>query len=80
MARILYFADLVDRLGRAQDDLTLPEDVHDVRALLGLLRARGGEWERALAENKVRVLVNRQFSLPETRIADIDEIAIVQNG
>jgi molybdopterin synthase sulfur carrier subunit len=80
MARILYFAYLVDKLGRAQEDLALPENVQDVRALLALLRARGGIWAQALAEDKVQVLVNKQFSPPEAKIADANEIAIVSNS
>lgn len=34
MARILYFAYLVDKLGRSQEDLALPAGVQDVRGLL----------------------------------------------
>lgn len=41
MARILYFAYLVDKLGRAQEDMALPATVQDVRGLLAQLRARG---------------------------------------
>ncbi len=77
MARILYFAYLVDKLGRAQEDFALPAGVQDVRGLLGVLRARGGVWEQALADDKVQVLVNKQFSTPQTTVADADVIAIV---
>ena len=80
MARILYFAYLVDKLGRAQEDLALPAGVTDVRGLLAHLRARGGVWAQALAEDKVQVLVNKQFSTPETTISDTDVIAIVSSS
>jgi molybdopterin synthase sulfur carrier subunit len=80
MARILYFAYLVDKLGRAQEDLALPAGVQDVRGLLTHLRARGGMWEQALTEGKVQVLVNKQFSTPETKIADDQVIAIVSSS
>jgi molybdopterin synthase sulfur carrier subunit len=80
MVRILYFAYLVDKLGRAQEDLALPAGVQDVRGLLAHLRARGGTWEQALAEDKVQVLVNKQFSTPETKIADDQVIAIVSSS
>lgn len=33
MARILYFAYLVDKLGRAQEDLPLPASIKDLRGL-----------------------------------------------
>ena len=80
MARILYFAYLVDKLGRAQEDLALPATVQDVRGLLAQLRARGVAWDKALAEDKVQVLVNKQFSTPETKITDADVVAIVSNS
>jgi molybdopterin synthase sulfur carrier subunit len=74
MARILHFAYLVDKLGRAQEDMALPVSVQDVRGLLVQ-----GAWEKALAEDKVQVLVNKQFSTLETSIADADVIAIVSS-
>jgi molybdopterin synthase sulfur carrier subunit len=77
MAHILYFSYLVDKLGRSQEDLALPAGVQDVRGLPGFLRARDRVWEQALADDKVQVLVNKQFSLPETKISDADVIAIV---
>jgi len=80
MVRILYFAYLVDKLGRAQEELPLPETVQDVRGLLAWLRARGGIWEKALADDKVRVLVNKQFAEPDTKLADSNEIAIVSSS
>jgi len=42
--------------------------------------ARGGVWEKALTEDKVQVLVNKQFSTPETTISDTDVIAIVSSS
>jgi len=80
MARILYFAYLVDKLGRAQEDLVLPDGVADVRGLLAHLRSRGGTWDTALAEDKVQVLVNKQFSTVETKISDNQVIAIVSSS
>lgn len=75
--RILYFAELAEKLGSTQDELTLPNEVQDVRGLLAWLRARGGVWEQTLADDKVRVLVNRQFVVLDTRISADDEVAIV---
>jgi molybdopterin synthase sulfur carrier subunit len=80
MARILYFAYLVDKLGRAQEELPLPGTVQDTGGLLALLRSRGGIWEKALADDKVQVLVNKQFAELHTKIADGDEVAIVSNS
>lgn len=80
MAKILYFASLVDKLGTSSEEATLPAGVVDVRTLLAWLRTRKGNWEIALTDNKVRVTVNRQFAVPETRIDDTVEIAIVPTG
>ena len=80
MARILYFAYLVDKHGRAQEELVLLESAREVRGLLAHLRMRGGVWEKALTEDKVQVLVNKQFSTPETTISDTDVIAIVSSS
>ena len=77
MAKILYFANLVDKLGASSEEVSLPASIADVRALLAWLRARGGRWETALMENKVQVTVNRQFATPGTSINNTAEIAIV---
>ena len=77
MAKILYFASLVEKFGTSSEEVALPATVADVRALLVWLRTRGGNWETMLAEDKVRVTVNRQFAMPETRIDNNMEIAIV---
>lgn len=77
MAKILYFATLVDKLGRAAEDVAIPIEVNDVRALLAWLRMRGGNWEQALSDNAVRVTVNKQFVTLETKIDNACEIALV---
>ena len=77
VAKILYFAALVDKLGMASEEADLPATVTDVRALLAWLRARGTIWEQALVDSGVRVTVNRQFAAPETPIDQSMEIAIV---
>jgi len=77
MAKILYFAALVDKLGSSSEEVSLPASITDVRALLALLRTRGGNWETALSEHMVRVTVNRQFAVPETSIDNTTEVAII---
>jgi sulfur-carrier protein len=77
MARILYFAGLVDQFERASESVPLPADVTDVRTLLAWLRTRGGKWEQRLVEKGVQVTVDRQFAIPETRVTNDSEIGIV---
>lgn len=77
MAKILYFSILVDKFGRAEEEVSLPGSVTDVRTLLAWLRTRGGNWEKALREDAVKVTVNRQFAEVDTAVNDKMEIAIV---
>ncbi len=77
MAKLLYFAALADRLGRTSEDATLPAQVSDVRSLLAWLRARGGPWEQSLADDAVRVTVNRQLTTLDAPVDDRSEIAIL---
>lgn len=77
MARILYFATLVDQLGRASEDLPLPNTVHTVRDLVALLHGRGKEWATALDETTLKVTVNRQFAELTSPIQNDSEIAFI---
>jgi molybdopterin synthase sulfur carrier subunit len=74
---ILYFAGLVEKLGRASEETALPPSVTDVRTLLAWLRRRGENRERALAENAVRMTVNRQFVALDSPVHSDAEIANV---
>jgi molybdopterin synthase sulfur carrier subunit len=77
MAKILYFSILVDKLGRAEEETSLPGSVTDVRTLLAWLRTRGGAWEQSLREDAVKVTLNRQFAEADSAVNNNMEIAIV---
>ena len=77
MAKILYFSILVDKFGRAEEEVSLPDSVTDVRTLLAWLRTRSGAWEKALQEDAVKVTLNRQFAEAGSAVNDKMEIAIV---
>jgi molybdopterin synthase sulfur carrier subunit len=51
--------------------------VTDVRTLLAWLRTRGGNWEKSLQEDAVKVTLNRQFAEASAAVNDKMEIAIV---
>jgi sulfur-carrier protein len=75
--RILYFAWLRAKIGTAEEELTLPSQVRDVKALLQLLKSRGPGYADALRDlNTVRVAVNQDYVGPEHAIGDGDEVAI----
>jgi sulfur-carrier protein len=79
MAKILYFAQLVDLLGRSSEEVTLPDSARDVRGLLAWLRSRGGNWERLLVEDAVRVTIDRQFGDLDSALDDASEIALINS-
>jgi sulfur-carrier protein len=75
--KILYFAWLRARIGQAEEEVGLPSDVRDVRALLEWLRRRGGGYAEALRDLKVvRVAVNRDYVGLDHPLGDGDEVAV----
>jgi len=75
--RLLYFAWVRAKIGTGQEDLTLPEDVTTVGALLDWLKTRGPGYQEALAHPTViRVAVNQEYADADQTIRDSDEIAI----
>jgi molybdopterin synthase sulfur carrier subunit len=75
--RILYFAWLRARIGRAEEEVALPPDVGDVAGLLEWLRGRGGGYAEALRDlSAVRVAVNQDYAGPERSVRAGDEVAL----
>jgi molybdopterin synthase sulfur carrier subunit len=75
--RLLYFAWLRAKIGTAEEELALPQEVGDVAGLLAWLKGRGGGYAEALKDlSTVRVAVNQDYVGPEHRIRDGDEVAI----
>jgi DUF971 family protein/molybdopterin converting factor small subunit len=77
LIKILYFAHLVKAFGREAEEVELPETVHNVGNLLHWLQKRGERWERLLAEEEVRVTINKQFAELSTALNAQDEVALV---
>jgi sulfur-carrier protein len=75
--KIFYFAWLRARIGCAEEELTLPENVGDVAGLLDWLPRRGPRYAEALRDpSVVRVAVNQDYVGREHPIRDRDEVAI----
>jgi len=73
MIRLLYFARLRESFGSAGETLdSTPATVAD---LLAELSARGESWEEALS-GKVLVAVNQEMALPDSVLADGDEVGL----
>jgi DUF971 family protein/molybdopterin converting factor small subunit len=78
--KLLYFAYLVQKLRKDHEEVELPEAVTDVQGLLEWLRKKKYEKGYLLADDAVRVTVNRQFCEPFTKLHDGDEVGIVPNS
>ena len=75
--KILYFAWLRARIGRAEENVVVPPEVGDVKGLLDWLAGRGGDYAAAL-ENRavVRVAVNHDYVGLDHPVRQGDEVAI----
>jgi molybdopterin synthase sulfur carrier subunit len=74
--KVLYFAWVRERVGRAGETLDVPADVVTVRDLVHWLRGRGPEYAEAFARpDLVRAAIDQQHVKPDAPIAGSREIA-----
>jgi DUF971 family protein/molybdopterin converting factor small subunit len=78
--QVLYFAYLARMLRRESETLRVPPSVNTVESLLEWLRNKWRERGYLLADDRVRVTVNRQFAETFTRLEAGDEVAITPNS
>jgi len=75
--KILYFAWIRERVGKAEEELDLPASVRTVGDLIGWLKGRGEEYAYAFENHKVvRAALDRVHVRPETQLAGAREIAL----
>ena len=75
--KLRYFAWLKERVGCAEEDISLPADVQDVAGLMAWLRTRGPEFAEALSQDGVvRAAVNLTHARPDHPVSDDDEVAL----
>lgn len=75
--KLIYFAWVRERIGKAEEELDLPVTVKTVAELLAWLRARGEEYEAALRHPEViRVAINHEHVQHREPIAGAREIAL----
>lgn len=73
---VLYFAWMREHTGTASEQISLPDNVRNVGALVPLLSERSDGHALALKNMKaVRVAVNRTYGGLDSAIAPNDEIA-----
>ena len=75
--KLLYFAWLRTKIGVGSEEVTPPDDVADVGALIDWLASRGPGYADALANREqVRVAVNQDYVGSDHAIAPGDEVAL----
>lgn len=74
---VLYFAWVRERIGLAEEVVSLPSDVVTVAGLVDLLATRGGGYAEAFADRaRLRAAVDQQFVPLETALVGAKEVAL----
>ena len=74
--KLVYFAWVRERVGKAEEEVALPASVSTVGELMRWLAGRGEEYAHAFENPKViRAALDRNHVRPETPIAGAREIA-----
>jgi molybdopterin synthase sulfur carrier subunit len=77
VTKLVYFAWVRERIGKADETVDLPPNVLTVRDLLLWLKGQGEEYEHALRHPEViRVAINHEHVDHGTKIAGAGEIAL----
>ena len=75
--KLLYFAWLRAKIGKAEEDIDLPSGVTTVATLLDWLRTRGPGFADALQDTRiVRVAVNQEYVGWDHPVRAGDEVAL----
>ncbi|WP_406854484.1 MULTISPECIES: molybdopterin converting factor subunit 1 [unclassified Alsobacter] len=74
--KIVYFAWVRERIGKAEETLDLPAEVRTVADLAGWLAGRGEEYAHAFENpSVVRAAIDRRHVKPTAELAGAQEIA-----
>ena len=74
--KLVYFAWVRERIGKAEEELVPPKSVATIGELMTWLSRRGEEYAHAFENPKViRAAIDRTHVRSETAIADAREIA-----
>lgn len=75
--KVLYFAWLRERVGRAEDDIVVPDTVKTVGDLMAYLKTRGPEYEHAFSDvSAIRAAIDQTHADSAASIAGAREIAL----
>jgi sulfur-carrier protein len=74
--KLVYFAWVRERVGKAEEELALPPEVLTVAELVTWLKGRGEEYAHAFEHPKsVRAAIDKSHVKPDAAIAGAREIA-----
>jgi sulfur-carrier protein len=74
--KLVYFAWVRERIGKPDEDLSVPGEVATVGDLIGWLTARGENYAAAFANaGTIRAAIDRTHVKPDAPIAGAREIA-----
>ena len=74
--KLRYFAWVRERVGKPEEDIDVPANVHTAGELMTWLSGRGEEYAHAFANPKIiRVAIDRNQVQPSAAIAKASEIA-----
>ena len=77
MTKLVYFAWVRERIGKPEEEVSLPAEVVTVADLLGWLKGRGEEYERALHhQDVIRVAIDHEHVDHREKISGASEIAL----
>ena len=75
MIQLRYFASLREMLGVGDEQLELPDGVHDIDTLTGWLQNRDETWNRALSDSRLHIAINQEIVQRGASVHDGDEVA-----
>jgi len=74
--KLVYFAWVRERVGRAEEEIVPPGSVKTVAELMTWLKGRGDEYAYAFEQSKaIRAAIDRNHVKPDAAIAGAREIA-----
>ncbi|MCO6417800.1 molybdopterin converting factor subunit 1 [Siccirubricoccus sp. KC 17139] len=74
--RVLYFAWVRQKVGKAEEEVAPPAEVRDVAGLMAWLAAQSPGHAEAFANARtIRAAVNQEFARPDQALAAGDEVA-----
>ena len=74
---VLYFAWVRERIGQAEEVVTVPAEVATVADLVGWLAARGGGYAEAMAvPERLRAAIDQNFVGLDASLSGAREVAI----